>query len=71
MARMRRRVHAGLDAQERPLVGAGFDRIVERGACFPVDRALVAAGVGQPLLQRLDLVRAHLRRIEASRVYRR
>ena len=62
-----RRVHAGLDAQERPLVGAGLDRGVERGARRPVDRALVAAGVGEPLLQRLDLVRAHLRRIEARR----
>ena len=30
-----------------------------------VDRALVAAGVGQPLLERLDRVGAHLRRIEA------
>ena len=33
----------------------------------PVDRALVAAGVGEPLLQRLDLVRAHVRRIETRR----
>jgi hypothetical protein len=58
-------VHADLDAQDRPLVGAGLDRVVERAARRPVDRALVAAGVGQTLLERLDFVGAHLRRIEA------
>jgi hypothetical protein len=47
--------------------GARFDRRVERLAGFAVDRALVAVGVGQPLFERLDLVGAHLRGIEARR----
>src|ERR1700723_3310716 len=58
------RMHAGLDAQKRPLVGAGLDRIVERGGRSAVDRPLVAAGIGQPLLERLDFVGGHLHRIE-------
>jgi hypothetical protein len=38
-----RRVHAGLDAQERPLVGAGLDRVVKRAARRAIDSALVAS----------------------------
>jgi hypothetical protein len=59
-------VHAGFDAQERALVGAGLNRVVERGALGAVDCTLVTAGVSQPLLKRLDCVRAHLCRIESS-----
>jgi hypothetical protein len=51
--------------RNRRLVGAGLDRVIERAARRAVDRALVAAGVGQPLLKRLDRIGAHLRRIEA------
>jgi len=53
-------MHAGLDAQERPLVGAGLDRVGERAAGLPVNRAPLAVGVGQPLLERLDIIGAHL-----------
>ena len=66
-----RRVHAGLDAQVWPLVGAGLDRIVERGARLPVDRTLITASVGQPLFERLDRVVTHLGRIEFRRSRRR
>jgi hypothetical protein len=57
-------VHASLDAQERALIGADPDRRVERVARLPVDFAFVAARVGQALLERLELVSAHLRRID-------
>jgi hypothetical protein len=60
-------MHAGFDAQERPLVRAGLDRLVERAACRAVDRTLIAARVGQPLLERLEFVGAHLGRVEARR----
>jgi hypothetical protein len=59
-------MHPGFDAQEGSLVGAGLDRVIERGAGLPVDRAFVAARVSQPLFERFDLVRAHLCRIESS-----
>jgi hypothetical protein len=55
-----RGVHAGFDAQEWPLVGADLDRRVERVTPCAVNRTLVTAGVGEALLQRLDLVRVHL-----------
>ena len=38
---------------------AGLDRIGQRAARLPVDRTLIAAVGGEPLLQRLDLVARH------------
>jgi hypothetical protein len=52
-------MHPGFDPERRLLVGAGLHGGLQRLARLAVDRARVAAGVGEALLQHSDLLTAH------------
>jgi hypothetical protein len=60
-------MHAGLNAQDGVLRRTFLDRRVQGRARLPVDRAVIARAVGQPLLQHRDLGTAHVSEIARLR----
>jgi hypothetical protein len=64
-------MHARLNAQHRVLRRTRLDCRLQRRARVTVDRALIAAAVSQPLLQRLDLGGVYVGQIARLRRERR